>query len=78
MNAEKLWPLSQGVAVVITCLNMGLEGHGHWAVHASKNGLRLTANGVTIARGADSYALEKSFNEFRRRMAGAPLAKGPF
>jgi hypothetical protein len=64
-------PFSTGLFVMVSFLEAGVDGHGSWAIHSSRNGLRLTLNGITVGRGADPDALVKDYEAFVQRMKKA-------
>ena len=63
--------LSDGMAVVMSVLNSGRTGELPSAVHASRNGYRITLRGKTIASGKTPRELAKSFEiEVAKAKAG--------
>jgi hypothetical protein len=57
-------PFAKSTWQMLSFLECGSDGHGSWAIHASKRGLRLTLQGITVARGADPDALMHSYDVF--------------
>ena len=65
MSREKLWPLATYMATIVGVLELGRDGKTSTAIHASKNGLRITIRGRTVARGEDGYELDRDFERAR-------------
>jgi hypothetical protein len=65
MSRERLWPLASYMATIIGILELGMDGKIRTAIHASKNGLRLSIGGTTVARGRDGYELQRNFDQAR-------------
>lgn len=54
--------MSPSLSVILATLNLGIDGKfGTAAVHAGKNGMRITLNGKTIAQGKTHEELEENF-----------------
>lgn len=53
--------LSTSLSCVVGSLNNGLDGMGTVGVFASKRGLRIALNGVTLARGKTPNELAENF-----------------
>jgi hypothetical protein len=54
-------PFSPSTWIMISFLEAGMDGHGSWAIHASKNGLKLTLRGITVGRGKDPEELVANY-----------------
>ncbi len=57
-------PFASSTWELFAFLWLGLDGKCHTAIHASKNGLRVTINGVTGARGKDPDGLLRDYHRF--------------
>ncbi|MFA6290093.1 MAG: hypothetical protein WC661_22125 [Opitutaceae bacterium] len=73
MSAEHISIMSNCTASILGALNYGLDGkNGVVAVHASKNGLRITLNGRTMAKGKTPTELDVNFRAAQEQARQSP------
>ncbi len=69
---DKIHIFHPGIGSILGPLNSGLDGvHGTISIHASKNGLRMSQNGKTLAKGKTLGQLHKNLKaEIAKAEAG--------